>query len=134
MIRTETGGASTGLPPGFKDHEALVAGMLQLGVDTFAQGKGVSLDSTGYNTALVRRYTLFEDRAEIVQNIVSALHTQVTRILPTTQIEHRFGYRILWNYDVLIGLDPREFEDDSLQVDPFGGDTLDLPAAGLYPT
>lgn len=103
--------------------------MLQLAVDTFAHGKGVPLDPKSYNTALVRRYTLSEDREEIVQNIVSALYSRVTQVLPKTTIDHRFAYRILPNYDLLIGLDPRDFEHDDpdpLQDDPFGSDSLDL--------
>jgi len=126
MIRTETGGASTGLPANFNRHEALVAGMLQLGVDTFAATKGVSLDATRYDVGLVKRHTLYEDREEIVADIVSALHTQVVRLLPKTSIDHRFAYRILANYDVLIGLDPREFDHEPLQDDPHGSDSICL--------
>lgn len=120
------GGASTGLPPDFKHHEALVAGMLQLGVDSFAAGKGVSLDKGCYDTALVRRHTLYQDREEIANDVAAMLHAQVTRLIPKTVIEHRFAYRILSNYDVLIGLDPRDFDHEPLQDDPHGSDPIDL--------
>ncbi len=126
MIRTQTAGSSTGLPPYFKHHEALALGMWQLGVDAFAMRLGVALDTQGFNTRLTRYHTLVEDRDEIVTDIVSALHTQVTQLVPRTVLKHRFAYRILPNYNLLIGLDPREFECEPLQEHFPWDDSLDL--------
>lgn len=128
-IRTEVSGASTGIPPGFDRYNEMAVGMLQMAVDTFAGSQGVFLGDARithqpgdarYSTHLAKKYTLAEDRDEIIQDIVSALNTKVISILPRSNIEHRFAYRLLPTCNVLIGLDPREFDHEQDGIDTSG--------------
>lgn len=117
-IRTEIGSIATGIPQGFNRYEEMVIGMLQLGVDSFAGHQGVPLSTNRYCTRAVRYYTLFEDRDEIVHNLMAAIHTKVIALLPSTIIKHRFAYRLLPSCNLLIALDPREFEHEPVCNDP----------------
>lgn len=108
----------TGTPPGFDRHEELVVGMMQLGVDSFAGSLGVPLSQDRYCTRALKYYTMFEDRDEVTHNLMAAIHTKVIALLPNTIIKHRFAYRLLPSCNLLIALDPREFEHESVHIDP----------------
>ena len=108
----EMGGSSTGTPPGFNRYDEMAIGTLQMTVDTFAGGKGFHLGDTRFSIGLAKKHMLFEDLEEIVQDAASALHTKVLAVLPNSHIQHRFAYRLLPTGNVLIGLDPREFDHE----------------------
>lgn len=108
----EMGGSSTGTPPAFKRYDEMAIGALQMSLDTFAHGKGVHLGELRFPIGLTKKYMLFEDLDEIVQDAVSALHTKVLSVLPNANLQYRFAYRLLTSGNVLIGLDPREFDHE----------------------
>lgn len=77
---------------------------------TLSLEKGVCLSETlQFDQKLVRRTIPVEDRDELVQDILSAMHTTLATILPNTSLQHRYGFKILPNGDLLLGLDHREF-------------------------
>lgn len=71
--------------------------------------KGVSLsDTTQFDHRLVRHSLCVEDRNELVQDIISSMHRTLAQYLPNTSLQYRYGFKLLPNGDLLLGLDPRE--------------------------
>lgn len=127
----EMGGSSTGTPPDFNRYNEMAVGTLQMSVDTFAGTQGVHLGDERFSVGLAKKYMLFEDLEEIVQDAVSVLHTKVLAVLPTTRIQHRFAYRLLPTGNVLIGLDPREFDHEQDCDGTVGETPSDLQTDGF---
>lgn len=106
------GAISTGTPAGFNRYEEMAVGFLQMAVDTFAGTRGVPLRGERFSSGAARKFTLAEDRDEVVQDVASKLHTRLMSILERTELEHNFGYRLLPSGNVLVGLDPQEFDHE----------------------
>lgn len=92
--------------------------MLQLAVDTFASNTGVPLSADRFCTRLIRRHTLPEDRDEIAGNLAATIHTLATANIARTDFAYKFAYTLLPSLNVMIALDPREFECEPDIDDP----------------
>lgn len=120
------GGISTGIPPDFNRYNELAVGFLQLAVDGFAGSNGVPLSLMRFDTGPALKFSLYEERLELIQNIRWKIENRIVSILPRVALEHRFAYRLLPSLNILIGLDPREFEDESDCVTTAWEDTGDF--------
>lgn len=101
----------------------MAVGFMQLAVDSFATPGGVPFNQTRFCTRTLRKFTLPQDRDEIAENLAAAIYTRVLSILPNTIIKHRFAYRLLPSCNLLIALDPREFDHEPFCNDTIGEDT-----------
>ena len=117
-IREEIGTVSTGLPSDFNRYDELALGMLQLAVDTFASKTGVPLTADRFCTRLIRRHTLAEDRDEIAGDLAATIHTLAIAKIARTDFAYKFAYALLPSLNVMIALDPREFECEPDIDDP----------------
>lgn len=112
------GAVSTGTPPNFNRYNEMATGMMQMAVDTFAGTLGYRLGDQTFHGGLARKHTLIADRDEIIQDATAAIYTRVQSVLPRGTLEHRFTYRLLPSCNLLIGIDPREFD-----CEPDGNDS-----------
>lgn len=94
-------------------------GVLQLAIDDFAGVKGVPYDSRRFCSKLAKERLLYQDLNEIVKDISSAIYVKTTSILPRTDLEYNFCYKLIYTGNILVGLDPREFDDDQSDVAPY---------------
>ena len=101
--------SSTHYPLAAPEYTQMVYALLEMGMLEFGLWKGVWLDDPLFDHALVRRSILADDHCELVQDIASSINTKLCDYLQNTHPEHRFGFKMLLNGDVVIGLDPRDF-------------------------
>lgn len=92
-----------------KNIEVTLA-LLEMGMCEFGMGRGANLSEGMFNQRLVRSVLLLDDQAEIVEDIAYRLNQQIDRLIPRTILQHRFGFKILGNGNVLVALDPRDLE------------------------
>lgn len=89
-----------------------------MAVEEFGIYKGYRLDETRFNQALARKYILYADRHEMINDTAAELHRTVTALLKTTDLQHRFVYKILPNYHVLVGIDQRDLPAEEEKEEP----------------
>lgn len=108
----------------------MAVGLLQMGVDWFAGTQGVHLGDVKFSTGLARKHILYADQLEILQDTASAIHSKVYPILPINDLRYKFTYRLLPSMNVLVGLDPREFDHEPDSDDTFGETPEELSEDG----
>lgn len=80
-----------------------------MAIHGFGMAKGANLrERELFDTRLARAIVPHEDRSEILTDAISSLYRSVSPILLSTEIKHRFGYFILSNGDLLLGVDKRD--------------------------
>ena len=119
-IRADVSGSSTALKATPKQYSEMAVGLLQMGVDWFAGTQGVHLGEAKFATGLARKHILYADQLEILQDTASAIYSKVYPILPVNDLRHKFAYRLLPSMNILVGLDPREFDHEPDCNNTFG--------------
>ena len=75
---------------------------------------------------MFRRNMLEDDIDDIIQDAVVHLHHQIDLLVPRTALEYKCCYKLMPNYNIVVGIDERDFlvpkEDYSFEEVFFGRD------------
>lgn len=114
-LRAEGGAAISSA--NFHRHGEVAYDLLETSVVTWAGKKGVLMDGR-YTTGQLAKYYIPRDELnDMIQDAVAKIDTLVGQLFQKTELEYKFVIRILPNAHLLIGIDPRDLETQT--VDEF---------------
>jgi len=119
-LREEVSVSICQTPPLKKRYAEITYELLEMAVRSWAHPLGMVFDGHYTLGRLARYYILREDRDEIIQNAVSKLHAYTSNLITKNDLEYPFGYQILSNGNLLIGIDVRDLEPAPEDDEPFG--------------